>query len=72
METLITYCSLEALAATLQLPQKFLRDLAHKGDIPSLNINGRFRFNPLQVQETLDRLAEQQCTQAATRDVING
>jgi hypothetical protein len=58
MKTLTTYCSLEALAATFQLPQHFLRELALRRDIPSLNINGRLRFNPLQVQDALNQLAE--------------
>ena len=52
-----TYCSLEALAATLQLPQGFLRELALQGDIPYLNVRGKLRFNPNEVQKRLDRIA---------------
>lgn len=57
MKTPTTYCSLEALAATFQLPQYFLRELALRGDIPALNVNGRLRFNPVEVQNALDELA---------------
>jgi len=57
MKTSITYCSLEALAATFQLPQHFLRELALRGDIPALNVNGRLRFNQVEVQIALDKLA---------------
>lgn len=60
MKTPATYCSLEALAATFQLPQHFLRELALRGDIPALNVNGRLRFNPVEVQTALDSLARKQ------------
>jgi hypothetical protein len=34
-----------------------LRNLANKGDIPKLDVNGRLRFNPEAVQKALDELA---------------
>lgn len=52
-----SYISLEALAAELCLPKTFLRNLANKGDIPKLDVNGRLRFNPEAVQKALDELA---------------
>lgn len=53
----IKYISLEALAVTLKLPQKFLRKLADQKQIPCLNVNGRLRFNPIAVQAALDYIA---------------
>jgi hypothetical protein len=57
MDNANTYLSLEALAATLSLPQNYLRGLAESEDIPSLNVNGRLRFNIIAVQQALDKLA---------------
>jgi hypothetical protein len=51
------YLPLEALAARLNLPQRYLKGLALASDIPSLNVNGRLRFNPAAVQQALDKLA---------------
>ena len=51
------YISLEVLAAKLRLPLKYLRKLAKTNKIPSLNVNGRLRFNPDAVQEALDKIA---------------
>jgi len=51
------FISLDALANRIGLPKTFLKELADKRLIPSLDVNGRRRFNPLQVQEVLDRLA---------------
>ena len=53
------YISLEVLAAKFRLPLKYLRELAWDNSIPSLNVNGRLRFNLDAVQQALDRLAEQ-------------
>ena len=52
------YISLEALASTLRLPLNYLRELVKANKIPSLNVNGRLRFNPAAVQQALDKLAE--------------
>lgn len=52
-----TYVSLEALAVELGLPKLYLKQLAVKGSIPFLNVNGRLRFNPVAVQQALDKLA---------------
>jgi hypothetical protein len=57
------YISLEALAATFRLPLNYLRELAKANKIPSLNINGRLRFNPEAVQSALDKLAAEGGTQ---------
>ena len=51
------YLSLEALAATLGLPQKYLKDLVQNGKIPCLNVNGRLKFDPDNVRKALDRIA---------------
>jgi len=51
------YISLEVLAATFKLPMSYLRELAETNNIPSLNVNGRLRFNPVAVQQALDKLA---------------
>jgi excisionase family DNA binding protein len=59
-----TYLSLEALAATLSLPQTYLRKLAEGGNIPFLNVSGRLRFNPSQVQDALNQLAEKRRSRA--------
>tara|TARA_Y100000310_G_scaffold213286_1_gene214190 strand:+ start:1797 stop:1991 length:195 start_codon:yes stop_codon:yes gene_type:complete len=47
------YLSLEALAATLGLPQKYLRELADQGEIPYLSVSGRMRFNEREVRSAL-------------------
>ena len=52
-----TYVSLEALAARLGLPQKYLRDMVESDDIPCLDVNGRLRFNESDVRAALKRLA---------------
>jgi hypothetical protein len=51
------FVSLEALAAGLCLPKAYLKELALKGSIPCLNVNGRLRFNIIAVQQALDKLA---------------
>ena len=53
-----TYYSLEAVAAKLNLPQTFIRQLADEKKIPCLNVRGRLRFNPAAVQAARDRIAE--------------
>ena len=52
-----TYLSLEALAAELCLPKRYLKSLAEKRSIPALDVNGRLRFNPETVQKALDNIA---------------
>lgn len=51
------YVSLEALAAELCLPKEYLKNLASRGDIPNLDVNGKMRFNLQAVQQALDKLA---------------
>jgi hypothetical protein len=53
------YISLSSLSVRLGLPETYLKNLAKNGDIPYLNIKGRFKFNPDAVQQALDKLAEQ-------------
>ena len=60
-DTKYTYVSLEALAVELGLPKVYLKQLAVKGSIPCLNVNGRLRFNPVAVQQALDKLAAAGC-----------
>lgn len=57
METKVIYVPLEPLALSLGLPKRFLRELVDDNAIPSLNVNGRLRFNPIKVQEALDEIA---------------
>lgn len=58
METeLKKYWSLAALAENTGLTKKYLRELAEQKIIPSLNVRGRLRFNPVAVQKALDRMA---------------
>ena len=52
-----SYLSLEALAAIIALPQKYLRDLAQRGQIPFLDVNGRKRFCESHVRYALAELA---------------
>lgn len=51
------FVSLDRLAIRFNLPKRYLKELAGKKLIPSLDINGRLRFNPAAVQQALDRLA---------------
>jgi hypothetical protein len=59
------YITLEHLSGRLNLPEKFLRTLAMKGVIPSLNVNGRLRFSEQQVRDALDREAAGERTHEA-------
>jgi len=52
------YLSLEALAARLNLPQEYLRRIADEKQIPSLDVNGRLRFNEPDVRAALTQLAD--------------
>ena len=58
MEDKNSYISLEALAATLGLPQHYLKALANKKQIPYLNVNGRLRFDIEAVRHALNELAK--------------
>ena len=51
------YVSLEVLAIRLGLPQSYLKEAAVKRIIPFLDVRGRKRFNPSEVQGALDRIA---------------
>ena len=52
-----TYCNLNSLSKKLNLPKTYLKRLTKNGLIPSLNVNGRLRFNPSAVEIALDQLA---------------
>jgi excisionase family DNA binding protein len=51
------YITLKDLSYRLGLSGNYLRDLAKDGKIPSLNVNGRLRFNLDAVQRALNGLA---------------
>lgn len=52
-----TFISLSALANRFGLPRNFLKQLADRGAIPSLDVNGRRRFNAASVEKALAELA---------------
>lgn len=52
-----TFVALSKLATWFDLPKHYLKELADKGLIPCLNVNGRRKFNPAAVEAALDRLA---------------
>lgn len=53
------FISLSRLSSRLGLPEAYLKNLAASGSIPSLNINGRLRFNPAAVQQAINKIADQ-------------
>jgi excisionase family DNA binding protein len=56
MET-ATYISLDALAAALALPRRFLRQEVERGAIPCLRIGGWLRFEEAEVRKALRKAA---------------
>ncbi len=52
-----TFISLSALANRFGLPRSYLKRLADAKKIPSLNVNGRRRFNAASVEKALADLA---------------
>ena len=54
-----TFISLDHLAARFGLPKSYLKELAEQRVIPHLQISGRMKFNPIQVQHALNRMAEE-------------
>jgi hypothetical protein len=54
-----SYIPLESLVTRLGLPKRYLRKLAEAGDIPYLDVNGRLRFNEVEVREALSTLAHE-------------
>jgi len=51
------YIPLRPTARLLGLPVTFLKELVENNKIPSLNVNGRLRFNLVAVQQALADLA---------------
>lgn len=51
-----TFVSITALSNHFNLPNSYLKKLADKGLIPSLDVNGHRKFNPLAVEKALERL----------------
>lgn len=51
-----SFVSLDKLATHFNLPDSYLKKLADKGLIPSLDVNGHRRFNPAAVEKALERL----------------
>ncbi len=67
-----TFISIDPLASHLGLPKSFLKELADKKMIPSLDVNGRRRFNPVKVQEVLDDMAaSEQISKGSNMMMIN-
>jgi len=60
------YISLECLAATLNLPQNYLRDLVRKQKIPALKVNRRLRFDEAKVRQALAQIATEKPVQRKT------
>jgi excisionase family DNA binding protein len=58
------FITTEKLSSRLGLPRDYILELAQRKEIPSLNVRGRYRFNPEAVQSALDKLAEQGVTNA--------
>ena len=56
---LYKYASLDALAAALNLPRPYLRELAETGQIPALRVRHMWRFEEAQVRAALRRLARE-------------
>jgi hypothetical protein len=54
-----TFISLDHLAARLGLPKTYLKQLAEQRSVPYLLVSGRMKFNPMQVQDALDRIASE-------------
>ena len=52
-----SFVTLDALANNFNLPKGYLKKLAEENLIPSLNVNGRLRFNLKSIQQALDNLA---------------
>jgi len=57
-----TFITLDALANSFNLPKGYLKKLAEEDLIPSLNVNGRLRFNIACVQQALEELAAKEDT----------
>ena len=51
------FISLTHLSSELKLPRDFIAELAKNGQLPSLNVKGRLRFNLETVKHALDNLA---------------
>jgi hypothetical protein len=67
-----TYISLSDLATHFGLPRSFLKELADKGLIPSLNVNGRRKFNPATVEKALEKLADQRAESPRRQSLLGG
>ena len=61
------YLPLEPLALILGLPQNYLRALADSGKIPSLNVNGRLRFDESEVRSALIQLSKTESGKEGTQ-----
>jgi hypothetical protein len=52
------YIPINKLRLRLGLPKKYLQDLAERGDIPSLIVNDRRRFNENHVRAALAKRSQ--------------
>ena len=71
MTNQISYVRLSRLASRLDLPERYLKELADKSLIPSLNVNGHRKFNPAAVEEALARLASAEAERKRKPTVLN-
>ena len=56
MECIDEYITIGVLASRLNLPSRFLRELAERGLVPSLKVGARLRFDERAVREALLKL----------------
>jgi hypothetical protein len=60
------FITLNRLASRFDLPRNYLRGLADRGLIPSLDVNGHRKFNTLAVEKALERLQNAEQRQRPT------
>ena len=65
------YISLDVLAASLDLPAKWLRQKAEAGEIPALFVHRRWRFSEAAVREALLRMQQEGARSKANEHDIN-
>ena len=55
------FVSIGSLSSHFNLPERYLKELADKGAIPFLCVNGRRRFSPAAVEKALAKLQRVEC-----------
>jgi len=71
MTNQISYVSLSRLASRFDLLERYLKELAEKSLIPSLNVSGHRKFNPAAVEKVLARLAAVEAERKRKPTVLN-